>query len=86
MHISVFLSLVSEFSHELVSCVESSIQRLSKEHKSVFAALSVLSAACGGSFDQGLVNALLGQDQAYSRAALHRLHGDSISITFLSYR
>lgn len=42
----------------------------------MFAALSVLSAACGGSFDQSLVHALLGHEQTVSRAALHRLHGE----------
>ena len=76
----MFLGLVGSFSQELMWCVESSIQRLSKEHKSVFAALSVLSGACGGSFDQSLVHALLGQDQNFSRAALHRLHGKIIVI------
>jgi hypothetical protein len=37
----------------------------------------VLSGACGGSFDQSLVHALLGQEQAFSRAALHRLHSEN---------
>ena len=79
----MFLGLVREFSPELVWCVESSIQRLSKEHKSVFAALSVLSAACGGSFDQNLVHALLGQEQQkFSRAALHQLHSKLTIILF----
>ena len=74
--------LVGSFSQELIRCVDSSLQRLSKEHKSVFAVLGWLSGVCGGSFDQSLAHALLGQEQSFSRAALHRLHGQTLLIVF----
>jgi hypothetical protein len=72
--------VVGSFSQELIRCVDSSLQRLSKEHKSVFAALGWLSGVCGGSFDQSLALALLGQDQKKTRAALHRLHGQTLIV------
>lgn len=58
----------------LWQCFETSLERLSKEHVAVFAALSLMRC----NFDVGAITALLASSESFVRGALLKLHSEAI--------
>ena len=58
----------------LWQCFETSLERLSKEHVAVFAALSLMRC----NFDVSAITALLASSESFVRGALLKLHSEAI--------